>query len=337
MFRRTPALIAILAFLLAGCSAAGAATPATPTSTVAPTPTPTPTPSPTPVGFAQSYEQCEAVVQAEIDVIGEISTRLTTAGGINIKDYKALVDTIPSTEVARLQGGTNRYCRNVAVQDAASASLDHVQASEAWSNCLSFPTSEQQPCIDNIVQRWWAKATNDDNRALADMANLQQALVPPLDPNPVYDQESPEPSYTPGEVANMACDRQYGDALSGFFELSRALAEGTTLKDYVAWLGATSDDLAKVDTSGLDGTCLISVGATIRTIVNDHGDARDAWRVCAKQTTNKKFDACFDKSVRPIWGGRLTADYTKLFEAMGTLYLNQVGLLRPAWLPHATP
>jgi hypothetical protein len=102
-------------------------------------------------------------------------------------------------------------------------------------------------------------------------------------------------------------------------------------------MGAASDDLAKVDTSGLDGTCLISVGATIRTVLNDHFDARDAWRACNKLTKQAKIDACVAKNVQPIWGDRMTADYTKLFDAMGTLHLNQDGLLRPAWLPHARP
>jgi hypothetical protein len=337
MFRRSTALVALVAVLLAGCTSAGAAAPATPTATVAPTPTPTATPEPTPTGFLQSYEQCKSVVQPALDVIGEISTRLTSGGGINIKDYGPLVETIPLSDMDRLPGGVNRYCRNVVVQDVASASLDHMQASAGWSNCLSFPSSKQQPCIDKIVQRWWAKASSDYEKAQMELTSLQQGFVPPLDPNPIYDQESPKPSYTPVEVANMACDRQYGDALADLFELGRVLAESTSLQAYGAWLSKASDDLAKVDTSGLDGTCLISVGATIRTVLNDHSDARDAWRACNKQKTDAKYNACVEKNVQPIWGGRLTADYTNLFDAMGTLYLNQIGLLRPAWLPHATP
>ena len=74
-----------------------------------------------------------------------------------------------------------------------------------------------------------------------------------------------------------------------------------------------------------------------RTVLNDHVDARLAWQACAKQKTQAKYDACFEKTVQPIWGDQLTADYTKLFEAMGTLSLDQIALLRPAWLPHATP
>jgi hypothetical protein len=336
MLYRSPALVAILAVLLAGCAASGGATPATPAG-VAPTPTPTATLEPTPTGLRQSYEQCKAVVQPAIDVLAEITTRLTTGGGINIKDYGPLVDTIPLSDMDRLAGGTNRFCRNVVVQDAASAALDHMQASEGWSNCLSFPSTKQQPCIDEIVQSWWSKASRDYTQTLADMANLEQGLVPPMDPNPIYDQESPKASHTPVELANLACQGEYTDAISDLFELGRVLAESTSLQAYGAWVNAASDDLAKVDTSGLDGTCLISVGATVRTILNDHIDARDAWRACAKQKTDAKFNSCFDKTVQSIWGGRLTTDYTKLFEAMGTLYLNQLGLLRPTWLPHATP
>jgi hypothetical protein len=337
MFRRSPALVAFVALLLAGCTSAGAAAPATPTATVEPTPTPTATPEPTPTGFVQSYEQCKAVVQPELDVLAEISTRLTTTGGINVKDYGPLVETIPLSDMDRLPGGTNRFCRNVAVQDVASASLDHMQASDGWSNCLSFPSSWQQPCIDMIVQRWWAKATNDYNKALMDMTSLQQGAIPPLDPDPIYDQESPKPSHTPDELATLACQREYTPAISDLFELGRALAEGTNLTNYGAWLNAASDDLAKVDTSGLDGTCLVSVGAVVRTIVNDHMDARDAWRACNKQKTQAKWDACNAKNIQPIWSGRLTADYTKLFDAMGTMYIYQTALLRPAWLPHASP
>lgn len=337
MSRRSTALVALMAILFAGCTSAGAAAPATPTATVEPTPMPTATPEPTPVGFVQSYDQCKAVVQPAIDVIAEISTRLTTAGGINIKDYKALVDTIPSSDMDRLSGGTNRFCRNVAIQDVALASLDHMQASAAWENCLSFPSTKQQPCIDEVVQRWWSKGSKDYNQALADMMNLEQGVIPPLDPDPIYDLESPKPSHTPEELANVACQREYGDAARDVHELARALAEGTNLTNYAAWLKAASDDLEKVDTSDLDGTCLISIGAAIRTVVNDHQDARDAWRTCAKQKTDKKFNACFDKSVRPIWGDRMTADYTKLFAAMGTLYMDQVGLLIPAFIPHDKP
>ena len=133
MFRRTAGLMAILAFALAGCSTAGAAE--LPTSA----PTSAPTSKPTPVGFVQSYDQCKEVVQSQIDVLADISSKLTAAGGINIKDYGPLVDTIPLSDMTRLQGGTNRYCRNVVVQDAASAAIDHDEASAAWSNCLSFP------------------------------------------------------------------------------------------------------------------------------------------------------------------------------------------------------
>ena len=337
MFRRSTALIAFVAVLLAGCTSAGAAAPATPTATVAPTPTPTATPEPTPTGFLQSYEQCKAVVQAQIDVIAEISTRLTTSGGINIKDYKALVDTIPSSDMDRLPGGTNRFCRNVAVQDVALASLDHMQASAAWENCLTFPSSKQQPCIDEVVQRWWSKASEDYNQALADMMNLEQGVIPPLDPDPIYDQESPKASHTPEELANLACQREYGDAARDVHELARALAEGISLANYEAWLNAASDDLDKVDTSELDGTCLISLGATIRTVVNDHRDARDAWRACNKQKTQAKWDKCNEKNVQPIWGDRMTADYTKLFDAMGSLYMDQIALLIPSFIPHDKP
>jgi hypothetical protein len=343
MLLRTRAMIAMLAVLLMGCSAGGAAGPAAPipTPTIAPTPTPQPTPTPTPTpepgraGILQSYTQCKAVVQPEIDVLGEISARLTA--GINIKDYTPLVDTIPSPAMDRLAGGSNRYCRNVVAEDAASVGLDHMEASAGWSNCLSFPTSEKQPCIDKIVQRWWSKSTNDYNKVVMDMASLQQGLIPPLDADPIYDQESPKVTHTPAELANLACQREYSGAASDLFELGRVLAEGTSLKNYGAWLNKAFDDLAKVDTSGLDGTCLISVGAAIRTIANDHQDARDAWRSCAKQKTQAKYDACNNRNVQPIWAGRATADYIKLFDAMGTLYLDQIALLRPEWLPHATP
>jgi hypothetical protein len=337
MFPRTRALIAILAVLLAGCSSAGAAIPATPTPTLAPTPVPTATPEPTPAGILQSYEQCKAVVQPEIDVIGEISSRLVAAGGINIKDYQPLVDSIPLGSMDRLAGGSNRFCRNVAVQDAATASLDHIQASAAWSNCLSFPTVDVQPCIDTIVQRWWTKGSNDYDQLLTDMTNLSRGLVPPVDPDPIYDQQAAKVTHTPVELANMACDKQYGEAVSDLFELGRVLAEGTSLKAYGAWVKATSDDVAKVDSNSLDGTCLISVGATVKTILNDHIDARDAWRACGKLKSQAKYDSCTSKTVQPIWGGRLTADYARLFDALGTLYFNQVTLLRPSFIPHATP
>ena len=212
-----------------------------------------------------------------------------------------------------------------------------MQASAAWENCLSFPSSKAQPCIDEVVQRWWSKASRDYNQALADMMNLEQGVIPPLDPDPIYDQESPKPSQTPEELANFACQREYGDAARDVHELARALAEGTNLTNYTAWLNAASDDLEKVDTSQLDGTCLISIGATIRTIVNDHRDARDAWRACNKQKTQAKWDKCNEKNIQPIWGDRMTEDYTKLFTAMGTLYMDQVALLIPAFIPHDKP
>ena len=147
--------------------------------------------------------------------------------------------------------------------------------------------------------------------------------------------ESPKASHTPVELAGITCNSQYADTLSGLYELGRALKEGTTLTDYGLWIKSTSDDLEKVDTSGLDGTCLISVGATVRTILNDHMDARDAWRACAAQKTSAKFNSCFDNDVRPIWTDRTNADYTSLFGAMGSLYLDQIALLRPEWIPHA--
>ena len=336
MLRRAPLLAAILAVLLAGCTAAGAAVAPSPTATVGPTPsptaTPTPTPEPTPAGFVQSYEQCKAVVQSELDLVAEISGRLL-GQGINVKDYGPLVNTLSSAgphDLNGLPGGTNRFCRNVAVQDAASAALDHMQALEGWKNCLQFPTAMKQPCIDKIVQRWWSKATNDYNRVLADMTNLEQGLVPPLDPNPIYDQEAPKASHTPTELASMACDREYGPVVSDLFVLGRSLAEGITMQAYGDKLTTASKDLQKADTAGLDGTCLISVGAVVTTILSDHVDAWTAWQACAdKTTTQAKFDSCFKKNVDAVWNGRLTANYTLLFDAMGTLYFNQLGLIPP--------
>jgi hypothetical protein len=158
--------------------------------------------------------------------------------------------------------------------------------------------------------------------------NLAQGLVPPLDPDPIHDLQPPEPSWTPVQIANMACDRAYGPVLSHLFGLGRSLAQGITLSDYGDKVTATNDDLQKVDTKGLDVACMASIGFTVNSALGHHIDAWVAWQDCiAKHTTEAKFDACFEKTVNAVWSGRLTDDYTQLFDAMGKLYLNQVTLM----------
>ena len=115
---------------------------------------------------------------------------------------------------------------------------------------------------------------------------------------------APTPIPTPGITAYAACKTVLGDFMDELADLDADVTIGITRADYADAVTSALKAYKRIDLASLSTqpTCLSEVAVPGEKALNEYISASSSWTKCWDAwTTQKKFDACFDKYVQLHW------------------------------------